>query len=212
MKIKFYNYNVYLNETQPTVFLNGLNETEQINKAVKAFTDIAPDMTLYIPANGITKPDGTVEIKPDKNCNLQTAIAKYRIIWRRRALAIADCILFWIPDENNLDTAVFAEFGEWIARKPKQIVLGHSENAKNTEYMDILYESHYIACEIYGHKSHYDTYETHCGTNVAVQSLEEAVKETARKAADFKLIREHASIYNDALSDMIKCRQLYKQI
>lgn len=193
MEIKlFYSDAVCSDETQPTVFLNGLTETEQLNKAIKAFANTVPDIILYIPANGITKSDGTVEIQPETNC-INDALAKQHIIWKRKALAIADCILFWIPSKNQLDTAAFIEFGEWITRKPNQIILGHSKNAENTQYIDFLYEAH-------------------CDNGIVINSLKEAVKRAAKKAADFRTIKECTSIYKDALSDVAKCRQLYKQL
>lgn len=111
-------------------------------------------------------------------------------------MSIADCILFWISSENKLDPKTFIAFGEWVARKPSQIILGHPENIRlneNIQYMDKLYNDY-------------------CDSGYYVEdSFKEAAKRAAERAADFRIIRECAFIYKDALSDVAKCGQIYSR-
>lgn len=199
MKIKLYNDIPRVDETQPTVFLSGLTDTKQFNTAIQTFEDIAPNVLLYIPFNGtatttysVTKDKGgpVTEIQPIfKGRNIEQ-----NILWERKAMAIADCILFWIPSENEFSPKTFITFGEWVARKPNQILLGHPETIElneNIRYMDNMYDNY---CDA----GYY-----------AENSFKEAAKRAAEKAADFKIIREYASIYKNALPDVTKCRQIY---
>jgi len=71
---------------------------------------------------------------------------KEQIEWEYRAMKAANIILFWIP--RNLETmpafTTNIEFGYWMYKNPKKLLLGFPKNAPKMKYMRYYAKKLYI--------------------------------------------------------------------
>lgn len=194
MDIRFYGNRADVMPERPSIFLAGPTRKEGYIKdswwaeAIDIFKKVNYDGTLFIPENGRILEDGN--IGGDKNGNLE--FSEYHTIWERKALSKVDCIMFWIPRGKDLQGfTTNIEFGEWSARKPNQIILGHPKNCKGNGYIDYLYRNV-------------------CKRGQFLETLEETITWSIMIAQTFWKIRDTSYAYENALEDMAKCMSMYK--
>lgn len=61
--------------------------------------------------------------------------------WEWARLDLSDVILFWIPrNEKTLPGfTTNVEFGRYVEKRPRNVVMGHPKEAVRMEYLDLLY-------------------------------------------------------------------------
>lgn len=127
-----------------SIYLAGINTKSTYNKswreeAIDILKDFEYDGVVFFPEDD---PDGEFKF-PDKNTNPKEYEDQIR--WERKWLNAVDCILFWIPREDNKGLITNVEFGTFI--NSGKIVVGSIKDKEKTDdnnYLKILAKEYNI--------------------------------------------------------------------